>query len=259
MIKIHKLPEPVGLRKYKTEIAPEKQSYEDGNDCFVSYRKCQENEIALCYVNAEGDSAFDELRKQLLQEQQYICAYCGSTIPFVFNENGKEQMKTEHFEPKKGAHAKPELQLTYSNLLAVCKGNEQGKGEKHCDTAKLEKPLLHIKNPASREFRSVFGYQIASEEKKVYVRAIPTLPNKEDIKTEISEILNLNEDSLASKRYTYFKVEVAQKLGKEPKRWSAKHVENLLNEYQSKQSSERLPAFYDMIVVYLNEWLRKFG
>lgn len=258
MIRIHKLPESVGLRRYKSEIPLNKQSYEDGNDCFIRYRKCQENQVELCYVNAEGDSAFDELRKQLLKEQQYVCAYCGSKIPFVFNENGKEQMKTEHFEPKKGDNAKPELQLTYSNLLAVCKGNDNGKGEKHCDTAKLDKPLLHIKNPASNDFRPIFAYQVVSKEKKVLIRAKSTHADKEGIKKEIQAVLNLNEDSLASKRYTYFKIEVENILGEENK-WSVKNVENLLKEYQSKQSSERLPAFYDMILSYLNEWLRKFG
>ena len=61
----------------------------------------------------------DDIRKSLLKEQGYICAYCMKRI----EENS--DIKIEHYEARNN-----ENELAYKNLLAVCKGNEGYSKEK---------------------------------------------------------------------------------------------------------------------------------
>ncbi len=73
------------------------------------------------------------------------------------------EMKTEHFKPQNeyngSKEGKPDLQVTYSNLLAACLGdvrkrklNVKGKNLTHCDSLKSGGELQHIPNPASENF-----------------------------------------------------------------------------------------------------------
>lgn len=76
---------------------------------FTTYRLTQD----ASYANMPGDVKYD-LKKSLLEEQGYLCAYCMSRISL-------ENMKIEHFQPQS---LYSELSLCYLNLFAVCKGNE---------------------------------------------------------------------------------------------------------------------------------------
>lgn len=88
-----------------------------------------------------------ELREQLLKEQKYLCAYCMKKI------KKDNDVKIEHYIARN-----EENELQYSNLLAVCKGNE---GQKHqlqtCDTRKGEKKL-NI-NPMNEEHMKTIKYK----------------------------------------------------------------------------------------------------
>lgn len=71
----------------------------------------------------------DALRKSLLEEQGYLCAYCMARI----NKN----VKIEHYVPRNDTN-----ELDYDNLLAVCMGNEgRPRKEQHCDTHKGDSEL----------------------------------------------------------------------------------------------------------------------
>ena len=80
-----------------------------------------------------------QLRRSLLQEQGYICAYCMKRI------REDDKVKIEHYKART-----KENELVYQNLLAVCDGNETLKDERGkvnpnrftCDTKKKEKELL---------------------------------------------------------------------------------------------------------------------
>ncbi len=250
MIRIHKLPEPPGLKKYKSEKGLNR-SYEDGSDCFTHYKICESGQTEYCYTspNPNNESAFDELRRQLLKEQKYVCCYCGSEIPAVFNKNGKEQMKTEHFEPKKGKNARPDLQLTYSNLLAVCMGNSHSEGEKHCDSRKGDAPLTYLKNPAHAHFVPLFEYRILPAQKKVTLHAKKGLTNAQEIQIEIDTVLNLNEQSLAQRRYMYWDIKVNRPL---KDKWTKAKVEALISELGATSHAKHIP-FLEVIVWYLKE------
>lgn len=71
------------------------------------------------------------IKKQLLVEQKYICAYCMTPIQY-------DNMVIEHIEPKGRFSSKARA---YSNLLATCDNSYN-----HCDKSKGEKDLL-IANP----------------------------------------------------------------------------------------------------------------
>lgn len=71
-----------------------------------------------------------DLRKSLLIEQGHICAYCMCKID-------EQTTKIEHLSARN-----KENELIYSNLLAVCSGNEgQPQERQHCDTRKGNRPL----------------------------------------------------------------------------------------------------------------------
>lgn len=74
-----------------------------------------------------------ELRKSLLEEQGYLCAYCMKRI------RKDKNVKIEHYHPRNIQN-----QMDYGNLLAVCMDNqtledEKGKVQKvrfTCDSCK---------------------------------------------------------------------------------------------------------------------------
>lgn len=78
------------------------------------------------------------LKESLLEEQGGLCAYCMKEIDTF-------SMRIEHYCPKSKY---PELQLTYSNLLAVCKGegyisnkNSEKNCQPTCDNSKGDAEL----------------------------------------------------------------------------------------------------------------------
>lgn len=80
----------------------------------------------------------EQLRTSLLKEQGHLCAYCMKRI------EGTGDVKIEHWEARTAQN-----ELQYSNLLAVCKGGEDGpSGARSCDTQKGNRPLFL--NPLSK-------------------------------------------------------------------------------------------------------------
>ncbi len=73
-----------------------------------------------------------ELREALLKEQGHLCAYCMCRI------NGAGDVKIEHL-----AARTPKNELDYHNLLAVCRGGEDGAiAARSCDTRKGNRPIF---------------------------------------------------------------------------------------------------------------------
>jgi hypothetical protein len=66
----------------------------------------------------DNPKPFTELRKQLIAEQGFICAYCGQRIPDEpENAVGEQSMSVEHYIPQRGTHSNASLALDYGNLL----------------------------------------------------------------------------------------------------------------------------------------------
>ena len=132
------------------------------------------------------------LRKSLLEEQGYICAYCMRRIPHSHSENGvnSDKMKVEHVIPQTNAQSiEQKLDITYTNMFACCMGNH-GQRElfETCDTRKGER-LLTITPLNNAHIRTL----IYGADGSIYsTNAI--------FETEINQILNLNEDNLKRQR-----------------------------------------------------------
>lgn len=78
----------------------------------------------------------DELRQSLLEEQGYICCYCGSKVAF-------ENSIIEHL---KSRHNFAELQLNYDNMMISCDGGKSARISgraypSHCDDYKGDKEI----------------------------------------------------------------------------------------------------------------------
>ncbi len=93
-------------------------------------------------ANYNGFRDKDALRSHLVREQRGLCCYCVSPIG-----DDPGEMKIEHWHCR-ARYAEEEL--TYSNLLAACKGGEGAVyRNQHCDTRKGDRDIS--RNPANRD------------------------------------------------------------------------------------------------------------
>ncbi|NUN99011.1 MAG: hypothetical protein HUU01_00190 [Saprospiraceae bacterium] len=242
MIFIKKNPEPPGLKQYKSDIkhlgrTPLWEQFSGENS------------------DRTYESAFEELRISLVKEQRSVCCYCQQKIAFKSAETGKLLMKTEHFLPKKGKHAVPDKQLDYGNLLAVCFGNSDTEQEKHCDSHKLGNILQAIPNPSEgkqKDFRPFLKYKVQINQQEVLV--LP-MRNDERLEDDINKVLNLNEQSLRSKRFSAWE-SVSRLIKKKDGTFKVQRIRELLEIYTPAEQKEYMP-FCDFITSWLREHLRE--
>lgn len=93
-----------------------------------------------------------ELRKSLLEEQGFICAYCMQRI------RGADDTKIEHYQPRNPAN-----ELQYTNLLAVCYGNSKPNRqgvpidpERFTCDKKKEDDILQINPQSEADMKTVY-------------------------------------------------------------------------------------------------------
>lgn len=157
----------------------------------IHIEKQREPQSLRRYRNTPG-ADFDglektELRQCLLREQGYLCAYCMRRI------REDKSVKIEHYVPRN-----KENQLLYSNLLAVCTGNQtllnvHGKVDSDrftCDTRKGNHQL-HV-DPTKK-----------ADMKTIYYDNLGTIYSTNPLyQTELCNYLNLNDPfgSLKSNR-----------------------------------------------------------
>lgn len=142
------------------------------------YIKKQPEPRELIEIRAAGLKEFDDLpsdkkdllRKSLLEEQGYLCAYCMQRI------TGNNDTKIEHYAPR-NEHNK----LEYANLLVVCKGNEGERLNKQtCDTHKGQNSLRI--NPQNLSDVNTIKYGSLGKIES----------NNEAYNQDLDEVLNLN-------------------------------------------------------------------
>jgi len=225
--KINKGNEPKTLTNYRSAILKKDSTSENIYNDFPNKTK------AGC-----NDSDVGNLRKQLLEEQGYLCCYCMSRI-------NCDTSKIEHF---KDQSANRDLQIDYQNLFIACEGNEgHTKKQTHCDTFKGANALNHI-NLLS-EVENKIKYQLS--EGMIY-------SDDSNIDMEINAVLNLNVKLLKNNRkqaISQFITEVKKKLGKN--RWSKNALEKEVDRYKKKDVSQKFKQFSEMFVYALNKKLKK--
>lgn len=84
------------------------------------------------YAYYNGFKYKDDIRKSLLIEQGYLCAYCMRRISIT-------EMKIEHYIP--GEEPTDEGSLEYSNMLGCCKGKIKGVKVGTCDSSRGDTKL----------------------------------------------------------------------------------------------------------------------
>jgi len=180
------------------------------------------------------------LRKALLEEQGYICAYCMNSI-----KNERSTTKIEHFKPQKKF---PKLELEYKNLLVVCKG---GEGEiedlQHCDTKKGD-DVISI-NPLNKNCERLVQFladgTVFSDDPTVHV--------------ELTETLNLNVDYLVEERKTILDIVKDEIVSIKAKgTWNRKMLEKEIEKYQTKKDG-KYSKYCQIIVYYLTKKLNRLN
>ncbi len=186
------------------------------------------------YADAEK-RVKDDIRKSLLNEQGYTCAYCMQRIHI-------DNMKVEHWECQVRHPAK---QLTYSNLLACCKGNEGFRQkEQTCDTRKGSLDLRY--SPAIVEHRIV---------DKINYTAGGTIKSPEtDFDSELNDVLNLNQTRLRSNRRTAI-LWIQKELNSSEGTRNKESIRKLLHRTEKRGQDNKFTPFYGAMIDYLTSKL----
>ena len=185
-----------------------------------------------------------ELRSFLLAEQGHLCAYCMKKI------NGANDTKIEHYKARDD-----ENQLIYTNLLAVCTGNEKLQNQSGkvnpkkftCDTMKKSQ-VLHI-NPQSRTDMETIYYDAQG---KIY-------STNRDYQNDLDIVLNLNDPYgfLIDNRQAALKAVQNQLIKLKPGQDAKPLLEKIQNSCIFKNSANELPEFVGIMRWYVERKIRK--
>lgn len=176
----------------------------------------------------------EAIRKSLLDEQGYICAYCMQRI-----HDDPLKTKIEHWHSQ---HS----DLDYKMLLACCDGAQgQPPAMQHCDTSKGHSLLnYNPSNPADcvedRIRYAADGLMSSDDE---WLQA--------DLKT-----LNLNTPKLVRYRKGVIQ-SVWDALNKDRYQRTEKEIKNQIAEWQSKDETNKLKPFCGVALYILKKRLRR--
>lgn len=151
--------------------------------------------------NAVYNGGFDkqDLRKKLLEEQGYLCAYCMGPISDEMNADFKPKIEIEHY---KSRQLHKDLELSYLNMLGVCNGVSTDYPQRdehyHCDKTKQpngkSNGLVSLRklDPRKKEVEALLIYLPDGR--------IKSVNNDSDVEHDLNIVLNLNNGPLAKRR-----------------------------------------------------------
>ncbi len=134
-------------RVYKSKQEPE---------ALARYRRAYPNETWE-HFRRRARNGYREVKRQILQDQHGLCAYCEISIKLAQTEAEVDDFRVEHFYPK-GATKEcgHNYHLDWRNLLGVCHGGSQPcvpesewrysalKGDRSCDVPKGGKEISSV-------------------------------------------------------------------------------------------------------------------
>lgn len=183
----------------------------------------------------DGYQDKDDLRDSLLQEQKYICCYCLQRISI-------DNMRIEHWQSQTDF---PAQQLSYSNLLGACSGNEgQPKKLQHCD---VHKGNTALKTNPTVENNCVFVKFRANGE--VYSDDI-------DVNNDLNVVLNLNLQTLVNNRKIVLEEALKQLEKKHKGSWPNDILEKEINDWKGLHD-EKYKPYCQIVIFYLSKKLNK--
>lgn len=214
----------------------------------------------------------NELKKYILKEQGYLCAYCMKKIDI-----GK--MSVEHYKSRKHF---PQFQLDYSNMIGVCEGCippedvqkyiepeaiksykeyknnlklqlnisifEQYEENQHCDKSKK-----------SNEFLSLDIREEDCESKIFFTKEGEIKPKENDLNLEfdLNCILNLNHPTIKEYRKNIIDQVINNLIREKPdKQWNQSFFDKHIEKWKQKVG-EKYKAYYFIAVLFLKEMSSK--
>lgn len=208
----------------------------------ILIRKTKEPKSWTSHRNTPGADyeANEDLRKALLADQGYLCAYCMRRIPKK-DEGSDETSRIEHIIPQESLSRKE--RMDFSNLVICCPGALEGvEGKKtHCDRHKGKRKI------SFSLFDPVFIDSLNYNNDGTIVSTNETW-NK-----EINNILNLN-ISLLKKCRKEVKKGIITVLGK--RKWTKADILALQKIYESKDSDGHYVQYCGIGRWYLSKKVR---
>ena len=205
----------------------------------------------------------EELRKTILKEQHYLCAYCMRRI-----SNDGEHTRIEHWYPLNKSKT---AAIDYNNMLGACTGLDYQDGDVHtcCDRSKEGIPITL--DPRDKRMMAQIRYESNG---RIYFLLSPTW-SKEEIEgfqNDIDTVLMLNGvnyanaeqgqnknqigvDDLKSQRSAVYRAcrTILDRLRRENKATE----ENIAAILRSIRDKEEYDEFAGVRIFYFERWLRR--
>lgn len=181
--------------------------------------------------------AIPELRKSLLEEQGYICAYCMRRIP-VKDKNSNEESRIDHVLSRK---KHPDQKLNYTNMVICCPGAIDY--DFHCDKQKGENDLSF--NLFNNQFFTTLSYK----SKTGKIESSDARYN-----SEINDLLNLNNRLLMSNRKSALLgvINSLDKIG-----WTVTNITQQIKKWDNQNTTGQYKEYNGMILWYLTKRLKQ--
>lgn len=118
--------------------------------------------------------AYKAIKKQLAQDQRYLCAYCEINLLIAADSDNEaigDDFRVEHFHPKLPHQPPPNWALDWQNMLGVCHGGSSKEvreparfqpSDPSCDVPKADKDLTGtVFNPLTDipPLESIFSFK----------------------------------------------------------------------------------------------------
>lgn len=195
------------------------------------------------------------LKKALLKEQGYLCAYCMKRINLDLNKYKKPNIEIEHYESQS---LFPKKDLAYKNMLGVCNGQSPLYPEKtevhHCDKTpgKEGKMSGDVKlkklDPRNRSCEQLIEYTLDGE--------IKSINDDSDVEYDI-KALNLNNEYLIRARKV--KIDAARERmirTKQTQQWDKAFLRNQRLFWLTPEDGE-FKTYCMVAVDFLNKLMKK--
>ncbi|MEK8017177.1 MAG: retron system putative HNH endonuclease [Candidatus Parabeggiatoa sp.] len=189
------------------------------------------------------------LHEALLKEQGHICCYCERALT-------KNNSHIEHFVPKKGPNADPNLTFEYQNLLCSCDGNAghpENKGLTHCGIRKDDwfDAALMV-SPLEKDCANYFRYTTAG---KILLTSVS---EKQQAAEETINRCNLNHPILKKMRHEVLRRIALQSLTDNTTLLSDSltidEISQLIQSYSQPDATGKYTPFCTTIIYFLSAY-----
>ncbi|WP_411679609.1 retron system putative HNH endonuclease [Clostridium thailandense] len=191
-----------------------------------------------------------DIRKALLKEQGYLCAYCMRRI-------SEENMTIEHYDAQSKISEKDALD--YNNMLGVCLGNRDSKkrGNLTCDTHK-GKEKLTCDAHRGNEVLTVNPFEKATIDFIKYDNDGKIYSENSNIDKDLNLTLNLNCRQVLLKENRRKALEALKKKLiklKPASKWNREFLKKIIRRYEAPDANGKFEPYSGIILYYLKKKL----